>query len=68
MKNIITTLLVILALNVYPLDKITHTLTLQGFEGTYSGPEFNDKGDIAHQFLNFACRVIGKKLKAICKS
>jgi len=41
------------------------TITDNGFEGTYVGPEFNSQGDIAHQFSNTASNLIGKKLKEL---
>jgi len=43
------------------------TITDMGFEGTYNGPEFNQKGDIAHQFVNTASNLIGNKLKELYK-
>lgn len=39
-----------------------------GFSGTYSGPEFDNTGDVAHQFSNTASNAIGKKLKELYKS
>lgn len=38
-------------------------VTTKGFKGYYQGPEFNEQGDIAHQFSNKAARVIGEYLK-----
>jgi len=35
----------------------------QGFKGYYQGPEFNEQGDIAHQFSNKAAKQIGNYLK-----
>ena len=43
------------------------TITDMGFEGIYNGPEFNQKGDIAHQFVNTASNLIGNKLKELYK-
>jgi len=47
--------------------KETYTITDSGFKGTYTGPEFDNTGDIAHQFSNTAADVIGKKLKELYK-
>ena len=41
------------------------TITDDGFVGTYVGPEFNYKGDIAHQFSNTASNLIGERLKEL---
>jgi len=41
------------------------TITDNGFEGTYEGPEFNSQGDIAHQFSNTASNLIGERLKEL---
>jgi len=41
------------------------TITDNGFVGTYEGPEFNSKGDVAHQFSNTASNLIGDKLKEL---
>jgi hypothetical protein len=38
-------------------------LNNQGFLGYYQGPEFNEQGDIAHQFSNKAANEIGNYLK-----
>jgi hypothetical protein len=38
-------------------------LSDQGFKGYYQGPEFNEQGDIAHQFSNKAAKQIGDYLK-----
>jgi len=40
-------------------------ITDDGFVGTYVGPEFNYKGDIAHQFSNTASNLIGERLKEL---
>ena len=40
-------------------------ITDDGFVGTYVGPEFNYKGDIAHQFSNIASNLIGERLKEL---
>jgi hypothetical protein len=39
-------------------------LSDRGFKGYYQGPEFNEQGDIAHQFSNKAANQIGDYLKA----
>lgn len=36
-----------------------------GCEGTYSGPEFIDDQDVAHQFSNKMCKAIGDELKKL---
>tara|TARA_Y100001937_G_C7028848_1_gene289110 strand:- start:57 stop:860 length:804 start_codon:yes stop_codon:yes gene_type:complete len=46
-------------------EQSSPTITDVGFEGTYNGPEFNQKGDIAHQFVNTASNLIGNKLKEL---
>jgi len=38
-------------------------INMDGFTGYYRGPEFNEEGDIAHQFSNKAAKVIGEFLK-----
>ncbi|MFM7567205.1 MAG: hypothetical protein ACKO8O_00710 [Betaproteobacteria bacterium] len=38
-------------------------LSDHGFKGYYQGPEFNEQGDIAHQFSNKAAKQIGNYLK-----
>ena len=39
-----------------------------GCSGTYTGPEFNNSGDIAHQYSNTITKSIGVKLKELYKS
>lgn len=38
-------------------------LSDRGFKGYYQGPEFNEQGDIAHQFSNKVANQIGNYLK-----
>jgi len=38
-------------------------MTNIGFKGYYQGPEYNEQGDLAHQFSNKAARLIGDFLK-----
>lgn len=44
------------------------TCTDGGCEGSYTGPEFVDGSDIAHQFSNTMSHHVGKQLKAMYKS
>jgi len=39
-------------------------LNENGFKGYYEGPEFNEQGDIAHQFSNKAAQLIGAFMKS----
>jgi len=41
----------------------TLEISVHGFKGTFQGPEFNEAGDIAHQFSNKAAKLIGDFLK-----
>jgi len=63
-------ILILLSINLYAQNVYYYSLykcDTTGFSGTYSGPEFNENGDIAHQFSNLACNVIGDKLKDLYK-
>lgn len=42
--------------------------TEKACRGTYSGPEFVNGSDIAHQFSNTMCRSVGDKLKELYKA
>ena len=46
-------------------DKVTdvNTISDKGFYGKYVGVEFDENGDVAHQFSNKVTRVVGKFLK-----
>jgi len=46
-------------------EQSSPTISDNGFVGTYKGPEFNQNGDIAHQFVNTASNLIGRKLKEL---
>lgn len=39
-----------------------------GCKGTYTGPEFNSRGDIAHQYSNTITKSVGLTLKELYKS
>lgn len=41
----------------------TTSISNKGFYGKYVGVEFNENGDVAHQFSNKVTRIIGKFLK-----
>lgn len=44
------------------------TCSVTGCTGTYTGPEFNGSGDIAHQYSNIITKSVGLKLKELYKS
>ncbi|MDC3337327.1 hypothetical protein OAW23_05615 [Flavobacteriales bacterium] len=41
------------------------TCSEKGCKGTYSGPEFTNQSDVAHQFSNHMAREVGNQLKEL---
>ena len=56
------------AASIDKLDSSSITCNDTSCEGAYTGVEFHEGSDIAHQFSNHMCRRVGDQLKALYRS